>query len=246
MGEKKKGGLGFVSMNQELAEVIRRYATTSLRELNQYLIDKSKNTILAILTDLITIYMNDKNSSLLREFLTVTIAGYTHTITKIGYNGYKQSSIVKGKTINCEAKPKNVETEEHEKYRRGERKSRPYKLNGGGNFTDYTFKRFEKDLDEDLNMLVSGFVDGKLIYILEFPFKYKPFVNKLKRQLIKRFPEGDQISEYLRGANFYYRDYIECEELKMLYLPSRGRLEEFKEYISRDFYEFLLERAEDD
>jgi len=233
-------------VNEELAEVTKRYATTSHQELNEYLLNKSKNTLLALFTDLITIYMNDKNSSLLREFVTVTIAGYTHIMSKIGYNGYKQSSIVEGKTTNCEAKPKNVDTEDHERFERGERKNRPNKLNGGGNFTDYTFKRLEKDLHEKPNMLVSGFVDGILIYIFEFPFTHGPFVNRLRNQLNKRFPEGDLTSQFLRGANFYYKDYWGCDDLKIVYILSKKRIEKFERFISRDFYKFLLTKAENE
>jgi hypothetical protein len=32
-------------------------------------------------------YINDKNSSTIREFLTVTLAGYKHKEGKIGYSG---------------------------------------------------------------------------------------------------------------------------------------------------------------
>ncbi|GIV29625.1 MAG: hypothetical protein KatS3mg028_0691 [Bacteroidia bacterium] len=57
-----------------------------------------------------------------------------------------KTSIHRGKTIaKCEAKPKNLDTEEFERYKRGERKTKPAKLNGGGNFTDYTASRLEKD-----------------------------------------------------------------------------------------------------
>jgi hypothetical protein len=89
-------------MNKELTEVINLYVTKSHKDLNGYLLEKSKNNLIAILTDLITMYINDKNSSTLREFITVSIAGYEHIESKIGYNGYKQS--VYGKPVMCEAK----------------------------------------------------------------------------------------------------------------------------------------------
>ena len=181
-------------MNKELAEVIKLYSTKSDRELSEYLLGKSKNNLIGVLIDLITMYINDKNSSTLREFLTVTIAGYTHTESKIGYNGYKQN--VYGRPLMCEAKPKNVRSD-------GKRK-----LNGGGNFTDYTHERLERDLKENLNMLVSGFVDGKLVYIIEFPFQCDSFVAKLRRQLNRRFPTGDVTGQFLRSANFDYKDFI--------------------------------------
>ncbi|MEO0102724.1 MAG: hypothetical protein ABIK81_03355, partial [candidate division WOR-3 bacterium] len=168
-------------MNQELAQVIKMYTTGTHKQLSSYLIGKSKDTLIAILVDLLTMYINDKNSSTIREFITVTLAGYQHKEGKIGYNGFKQDTFVPGRTIRCEAKPKNVNSEEFERYERGERKTPPAKLNGGGNFTDYTPGRLEKDKREkDLNMLVSGFVDGKLIYIIEFPFSTPDFVRNLE------------------------------------------------------------------
>jgi len=38
---------------------------------------------------------------------------------KTGYNGFKQDTFIAGKTLKCEAKPKNFDTEELEKYKRG-------------------------------------------------------------------------------------------------------------------------------
>ncbi len=219
-------------MNRELAEIIKIYATESDKELNEYLLGKSKNNLIAVLIDLITMYINDKNSSTLREFLTVTIAGYQHTEGKIGYNGYMQN--VYGRPLMCEAKPKNVRSD-------GKRK-----LNGGGNFTDYTHERLERDLKENLHMLVSGFVDGKLIYILEFPFKCESFVSKLKRQLNKKFPQGDVTGRFLRSANFDYRDFIGCKELKVVFCLPKSELVKYKKNIVKGFYEFLMGVAPDD
>ncbi|MBI4721980.1 MAG: hypothetical protein HY769_03110 [Candidatus Stahlbacteria bacterium] len=70
-------------MNQELANVIKIYATGEHIELSKYLIGKSKDTLIGILVDLLTMYINDKNSSTIREFLTVTLAGYVHKEGKI-------------------------------------------------------------------------------------------------------------------------------------------------------------------
>ncbi len=109
-------------MNKELAYVLKLYSTASHKELNNYLVGKSKNTLIAVLIDLITMYINDKNSSTIREFITVTLSGYTHKEGKIGYNGFKHDSFISDRTIKCEAKPKNIDSEEFEKFKRGERK----------------------------------------------------------------------------------------------------------------------------
>lgn len=235
-------------MNQELANVIKIYSTGTHQELSSYLVGRSKDTLIGILVDLLTIYINDKNSSTIREFITETLAGYQHKEGKIGYNGFKQDAIIPGKFIKCEAKPKNVDTEEFEKYKRGERKTNPAKLNGGGNFTDYTPARLQRDKREkDLNMLVSGFVDGKLIYILESPFNSSDFVKNLElkiKQWQRKLKGSTTVKgQFLRSADFDYRDYIKSPALKIVYLLNKAELSKYKEYISKDFYDFLEKRA---
>jgi len=235
-------------MNQELANVIKIYSTGTHSELSSYLIGKSKDTLIGMLVDLLTMYINDKNSSTIREFITVTLAGYTHKVRKIGYNGFKQDAFISGKTIKCEAKPKNIDTEEFEKYERGERKTRPSKLNGGGNFTDYTPMRLQKDKEEkDLNMLVSGFIDGKLVYILEFPFNSPDFVRNLEKKIekweTKLNGSRDVKGQFLRSADFDYKDFIYSPHLKIIYLLSKSELEKYKPYISSGFFEFLFSKS---
>jgi hypothetical protein len=235
-------------MNQELANVIKIYSTGTHPELSEYLLGKSKDTLIGILVDLLTMYINDKNSSTIREFITVTLAGYTHKEAKIGYNGFKQDAFIPGRTIKCEAKPQNINTEEFEKFERGERRTKPAKLNGGGNFTDYTPARLERDKKEkDLNLLVSGFIDGKLIYIIEFPFNSPDFVKNLEVKVQKwqdKLKGSKSIKgQFLRSADFDYKDYVKSPSLKIVYLLSKSELEKYKEYISKEFYEFLLSYA---
>lgn len=148
--------------------------------------------------------MNDKNSSTLREFITVSLAGYKHRPEKIGHNGFRQNTEIGGEVKSCEAKPQNISSEDT----KNKKSSR--KLDGGGNFTDYTNKRLKKDLTNDLSLLISGFVDGQLLYVFEFPFRFKSFVKRLKIQLKKRFPKGDKSGQYLRGDRFNYKDYMNC------------------------------------
>ena len=136
-------------MNKDLQEAIKIYSIGSHKELNAFLLDKSKDNLIAIFNDLLTTYINDKNSSTIREFITTIISGYTHHETKIGYNGYRQKTI-SGINEYCEVKPKNVDRLDLEKYKNGEKKS-IQKLNAGGNFTDYTWERFDKDLKSNLN-----------------------------------------------------------------------------------------------
>jgi len=219
-------------MQSELAEVIIIYATKSHKDLNNLLLDKSKDQLIALLTSLLTIYINDRNSSTIREYVTVSMAGYTHIDKKIGYNGFKQGTAIGGKPLYCEAKPQNINTENNKVIKH------PRKLNGGGNFTDYTHNRLQKDKSENPNMLVSGFVDGELIYILEFPFNHKTFVVNLNKQLKRHFPDGDESGRFLRSANFDFNDYSDCPTLKVVYL-SKANLEKTKDNFNHKFYDFL-------
>jgi len=54
-------------MNQELANVIKIYSTGTHQALSSYLIGKSKDTLIGILVDLLTMYINDKNSEKERQ-----------------------------------------------------------------------------------------------------------------------------------------------------------------------------------
>ena len=129
-------------MNQDLSQIVVYYATKPHKELSELLLSKSKDNLIAILTDLLTAYINDKNSSSLREYVTVLIAEYQHNPNKLGYNGYKQSSAIGGKSISCEAKPKNIQTDGYEL------KKTKSKLNGEGGFKDI---EFVKNLGKQLN-----------------------------------------------------------------------------------------------
>lgn len=215
-------------MNNELYEIIRIYSMNSHKELSNALLSKSKDKLIALLNDLITVYINDKNSSLIREYITVSVAGYIPNTSKIGYNGFRQETELGGSNIACEAKPQNIISNENKR-----------KLNGGGNFTDYTFARLKKNLKDNPNMLISGFIDGELIYVLEFPFKCKCFKDILKKQLEKRFPNGDKKGEFLRSANFTFEHYKMCSKFNVIFL-SKDKLVENKKYFVNKFYEFLL------
>ena len=110
-------------MNLELSEILKLYSTKEHQELNKYLIGKSKDNLISVVLDLLTMYINDKNSSTIREFITVSLSGYKHSEDKIGYNGYKQDSFIPKKTLKCEAKPKNYDTNEFLKYKKWRKKN---------------------------------------------------------------------------------------------------------------------------
>ena len=181
-------------MNKDLLQLIEDYTTKEHKEINANLISKSKDSLVAMLSELLTKYYNDLNSSTMRELVVAVVAGYEPSSEKLGYNGFRHNTLT-GAIEHCEIKPKNYRTDSTTK--------KPAKLNGGGNFSDYTWERFRKHQEEKPNMLVAGFVDGRLIYIFEFSFNEHSFTSVLQTQLEKRFPNGDISGEYLRGLNFH-------------------------------------------
>lgn len=161
---------------------------------------------------LLEIYFNDKNSSKLRESVTAMIAGFEVNDDKLGYD-------VEGHNI--EVKPQNVNGKE--------------KLGSGrGNFTDYTWSRFEKDKDNNITMLISGFTNGRIVFALSFPFNHSTFLDKLRSQLEKRLPDGDKSGQYVRGASFSYTSYRDCKDVKLIYLNK-----ELKDSMTIPFFKFL-------
>ena len=76
-------------MNKELSELLKIYSTKSHKDFSDRLANSSKETIISLFTDIVTMYINDRNSSTLREYLTVTIAGYERRKGKIGHNSFK-------------------------------------------------------------------------------------------------------------------------------------------------------------
>lgn len=176
---------------------------------------------------MLTIYINDKNSSSLRELITVRLAGYEPSEGKLGYNGYRLAA-PDGVPSFCEAKPVNVTRLENGRPNR--------KLNGGGNFSDYTPGRLDEDLEKNPQMLVSGFVDGKLAYIIEFPFRC--LEARLRMVLEKHFPGRNRPpNQYLRSASFTFKDYQDCPDLRLVHRAEN--LDDFKDCLSEGFYIWL-------
>lgn len=99
-------------------------------------------------------------------------------------------------------------------------------------------------------MLVSGFIDGKLIYIIEFPFNCPDFVKNLEMQIKKwkaKLKGSKSIKgQFLRSASFDYKNFIKCPELKIVFLLNKKELPKYRKYIANGFYEFLLKNAKDE
>ena len=181
-----------------------------------------KEAVIGCFIDILTRYANDVNSSTLRELITTLKAGYQPQLmgTKLGYNG----TTLEG--IPCEVKPVNI------------RSSSGNKLNGGGNFSDFTYERLDRYQEDRIIMLISGFVDAHLIYILEFPFSHPEFVERLRKQLERQFARGQRApGQFLRSAQFSFIHYKNCPQLRLIY--KSPQLADFRQFLTSALFNFL-------
>ncbi len=208
-------------MNEALSAIIQTYALGSkdfADKLNQY----SKLDLMAIISNLLTLYFNDKNSSTLREYTTLTMAGYQPRKEKLGYNGFRTTSF--GKIEYCEVKPKNWNPETKKN------------LDGSGNYSDYTWERFAKHQEHNPIILSSGFREGKLLYVIGFEFNSQDFTDNLKNKLNKAFPNGArQAGMYLRSANFNYKNFY--REANKIFVDKELHIHQ--DIFNKEFYNWL-------
>lgn len=203
-------------LSPSLQEIIEVYFITPER-LVPFLRGIEKEVIVNVLADLLHRYANDVNSSALRELFTLFKAGYQPTPGKLGYNGVSLSERP------CDAKPVNIHSDSGNK------------LNGGGNFSDFTYERLERYLADRVTMLVSGFVDGRLVYILEFPFS--ALEGEIRRQLDRFFTVARRPGQYLRSASFSFTHYKTSPGLRAVYVASE--LDDFGPLLTRALFGFL-------
>jgi len=206
-------------LSERTADLVRAFFHDR-EEFQRIANEKTLQELVTVLEELLTIYANDKNSSTLREWAVLQIAGCQPSARKTGYNGYKGN-------VPYEVKPRNVLSLEDKK------------LNGGGNFTDFTYERLQKYLEDGVRVLVAGFVDGNLVYVIEVPFEC--LYDTLKAQLDEKFAGERPEGIFLRSANFSFRDYKDRLGVQLLFL--RKDWYQFANWLTKDFQRYLKRLA---
>lgn len=189
------------------------------------LLNTNKENVVALLEELISNYFADVNNSTPRELVTLESAGFSKLEGKLGYDGYK---VVDGNMIYAEVKPKN--------YSRTAKS--PTKLNFSGNYTDFRVSKFEKYVLENPNIIVSGFVDGFLVYTIKFNFNNSLFQAKHKENLLKHFPEWKDVKgRWLRSSGWNHTN-IDLENVEVIYFVRDAK---FKSFVVDSVWDFLVE-----
>lgn len=217
-------------MNEVLKDLIQNYPVLDRDEFLSRLESLGVGELIKSMEELLTMYYNDLNSSSLREIMVVRSMGFEPNPEKIGYNGYRRD-FPSETEVACEAKPKNIRT--------GGTNNR--KLDGGGNFTDYSWQKFERHLKENPTMLIAGFIDGKIIYIFQFLFNTDGFVERIREQLERHFPgRVDVAGKYLRSASFSFKHYGQSPEMQTRSFVRKEDLDGvFKDWITSSVKDHL-------
>lgn len=178
---------------------------TISKQLQQIILDKATGKEVQadpLLLELLDIYMNDKNSSTMRELITTLLAGYDPIPGKLGRDAL-DTTTQKEK----ECKPKNYNGTSAQR--------------GEGCFNDYTRKRFNQDLADSLDIVGSLFVDGKCAFVVEY--NINAIQDKLDHQIHKKCEvKGDS---YVRSASWAYDSYVNHDSFKMHYVDTAVILE---------------------
>lgn len=171
--------------------------------------------------------LTDSNFSALAESIPMAMYGYNHNIKKHGYDGFKGLDYDNSKSY-AESKPqKKLSTDSR-------------KLNGGGGFSAYSFERYYRDLElgDNLKLIISGWIDGKLIYAYAVPHNYSPFMNHLLEKLKeKKLSTNDGLKGLDIKVPFSYIHYKDCEDIEMIYI--NPNFDNYLSHISRPFYRFI-------
>jgi hypothetical protein len=168
--------------------------------------------------ELLSLYLNDKNSSTLRQIITCEIIGVKSNQNKLGYDGEKTNDEVKPKNVNSDFKGKKKVI-----------------LNGNGNYSDLTHARHQKYIDDNVSIHVSGFVDGNLIYVIKVP--YQSMANFFKRKLDKHLPNGDEPTKYVRSASFSFTNFKDCDGIEIEFV--RENINDYVQFINKNLYTYL-------
>lgn len=172
-------------------------------------------------------YLADKNSSSLREAVTLRILKCTNFDDKHGADGIDPAN---GKLV--EVKPQ---------YAHKTRKGTPGKLGGGGTFNDIHYEKVKGCAGWDI--ICSGFAEDKLLYVVRFPFdhlapKLASFIDK-KIESNKNKKAGQTQGRF--STRFGYKQYIDCKDLEIIVFNT----DQAQTFMSKTMYKAFNKKYND-
>ncbi|MCX8008199.1 MAG: hypothetical protein N3A54_00685 [Patescibacteria group bacterium] len=203
-------------MNKELLEKLALFTVDDKRlSLNEEEYNK-----------IVDFYLRDKNSSSLRESITLVVSNAIPYYKKTFYDGYDRfGNYYEVKCMSTE-------------------KGSPKKLNGSGSYNDMTWARHNKYILDNPYILISGFAEGKLVYV--FQTKYENFVPYINKKIERRLGcngTRHMSGNYIRSIRFLYTLWKGFPDLELIYITDNKDVLN-NEYVVKGFLEFLYEKKE--
>lgn len=185
------------------------------------------------------------------EIHSVITAGFNHNDSKLGFDGYFEETF-------CEAKSQSllINKDIIYKYHHGKISDKASLLKSGtisnhaalagrGFFNAFTYRLFKRYQENDVTMLLSGYVNGVLLYMISFNFNDPVFLGKMKEAMQKKLPNGDKINHGAK-ISFSYLWYKDCESLEVLYVSKNANRNILKAVSTKKFFIFLMENHIDE
>jgi hypothetical protein len=169
-------------------------------------------------SELLDSYLNDLNSSRLRQDITCHVLGLKVNNNKLGYDSDGSNDEVKPKNISSKSVKKN-------------------KLDCGGGYSDLTHKRHKKYIIDNAIIHSAGFIDGHLMYIIKVP--YVDLQEHFQRILDDKLPNGDLPNRYVRSASFGFKQIKECPNVEIEFV--RNDIENYNSFINKELYNYIKE-----
>lgn len=203
---------------------IMKISQKNIEKITDYCTGKITNLGDEDFTNLVLAYLDDSNSSTIREAVTANVCKYKWISEKLGWDAVDEAT-----NEFKEIKPK--------------RHSKDKKFNGGGNFSDLTperIKKYQDSLqDSQYGMISSFFINGRLCYVAEFKLSdiLPHLAEKVHKKCVK---EGNR---YARSVEYNYKHYIHSPNLKIHYIDFD--LINEKKCFNEEFLEILEQKTND-
>jgi hypothetical protein len=173
------------------------------------------------------------------EIHTCTMAGFIHIPDRFGFDGYDD---VRHKHCEVKSSSKIINKELLRKFANGQLNHRNQfidnPIDGRGVFSLFTHEAYSKYMNGDVHMLISAYINGVLMFIVEFPFNHPRFHGHVKAMLERSLPDGDKPGR-AKTISFGYNQYKDCTDAKLLYIANETNRKILKGSCSKHFYTYL-------
>lgn len=173
------------------------------------------------------------------EIHTTTVAGYIHDPAQHGFDGHDG---VHDRFCEVKSSSKLISHDLIGQFqanlltRRNKFIENP--IDGRGVFSLFTHEAYQRYIDNEVMMLISAYVNGVLMFIIEFPFKHPTFMSHIKARLQAELPNGDKTGRS-KTVSFAYTSYKNCKEARLCYLTQEINHKILKGACTKNFYSYL-------